>query len=187
VGKKVHGVTIDCRCRRSGKVLQPFPVSTSTTNRPTEDDFETEFDDPTSTTSARPPTTPKPKEPSEKKIVQYTGLGVLIGVITVAVMLLLVKKLKKRRGSRVYVSRYGRLGRLAASSAALSTSTGTVSIEMRNLGTVSSSAPVTTAITTTNAGNTISVSSTTTAAQSVPGNFFKTVVRKKKAQDGNEF
>jgi hypothetical protein len=125
VGKNRANVALHCSCRRGGKAL----LIESSTNRPTEDEFETEFEDtmiftPTTTSTAKPKVSDGPK-----KIALYLLLGVIIGILPVA-LIIIALRIRKRRHQRQMISRYRRMGVVRSSASA---SNSTVSIEMSTL------------------------------------------------------
>jgi hypothetical protein len=165
VGKKRVKVQVDCSCRRGGRKLVPLATSSP---RPTEDEFETEFDNATPTLPAKPI---KPAAPpaGAKKIVLYIVLGVIIGILPVA-LLILIMRLRKRRRLRAMVSRYGRLGRVQYTSPS-STTASTVTLQMSTLASRNYVPPtrVTSSALITTSGPVV------TTIQNAPGKFKKKV------------
>jgi hypothetical protein len=92
-----NDVTVKCRCRRRGKKLPQ--LTTSTTHKPTEDDDEIEFDDPSPrvTTTMTPPTPPVVQTAGEWPVIPIVTI---VSVLVLVVIIIYVAKKKCQRARR---------------------------------------------------------------------------------------
>ena len=172
VGVTQKSVSINCKCRRGRKleISSPKPSANVTEQsyafHPTEEDYVTEFDDPTvwshMTSTTSPATTAKPQlNASARKGIIFLCVSVGCGVLSVIFVMAIIIRRRRRQGQ---IRRYRRLITRTqnSTSAAFLTSNSSVVLALSTLA--ANSVPTSTLTTATT-----TLTTTTAVVHATPG------------------